>query len=159
MEGYYFIAYDLQNACAQRWASWIAERLGNAAVMPQQSWALGYWTHYLEHVVGGAKRIIVVLSPGFLTSTESFVQHQRKLVLQEPLTSAQKQDTVSRLLVVLTGDCASLLHEESAVYRVQDWVDFRTMLNAEETCQQLLLDALWPDQALVQADCFACESA
>src|SRR5437016_1058039 len=109
MEGYFFIAYDLQDARAQRCASWIAERLGNVAVMPQQSWALGYWTLYLEHVIGGAERIVVVLTPGFLTSAEPFVQHQRKLVLQELLASDQGQESVSRLLVVLAGDCASLL--------------------------------------------------
>jgi hypothetical protein len=144
MEGYYFIAYDLQNANAQRCASWIAKSLGNVAVMPQQSWALGYWTQYLEHVVGGAKRIIVVLTPGFLTTAEPFTQHLSKLVLQEQVTSAQEQESVSRLLVVLAGDCASFLHEASVVYRVQDWVDFRSVLNAKEACQQLLLNTLRP---------------
>ena len=91
-----------------------------------------------------------MLTPGFLTTAEPFVQYQRKLVLQEPLVSVQQQDAVSRLLVVLAGDCAALLHEESVFYRVQDWVDFRSVLNAEEACQQLLLDALRPDQALVR---------
>jgi hypothetical protein len=150
MKGYYFIAHDVQDAHAKRCASWIADCLGNMAIMPQQCWALGYWTQYLEHVVSGAERIIVVLSPGFLTTAEPFVQYQLKLVLQEPLASAQQQDTVSRLLVVLAGDCASLLHEESVFCRVQNWVDFRSMLNAEEACQQLLLDALRPAQALVR---------
>jgi hypothetical protein len=150
MKGYYFIAYDVEDARAKRSASWIADCLGVLAIMPQQCWALGYWTQYLEHVVSGAERIIVVLTPGFLTTAEPFVQYQRTLVLQEPLASAQQQDTVSRLLVVLAGDCSSLLHEESVFYRIQDWVDFRSVLNAEESCQQMLLDALRPDQALGQ---------
>ncbi len=150
MKGYYFIAYDVQNARAKRCASWIAECLGELAVMPQQCWALGYWEQYLEHVVSKAERIIVVLTPGFLTTAEPFVQYQRTLVLQEPFASAQQQDAVSRLLVVLAGDCTALLHEESVFYRVQDWVDFRSVLNAEESCQQILLDALRPAQALVQ---------
>ncbi len=150
MKGYYFIAYDVEDAHAKRCASWIADCLGDQAVMPQQYWALGYWEPYLEHVVSNAERIIVVLTPGFLTTAEPFVQYQRTLVQQEPLASAQQEDEVSRLLVVLAGDCAALLHEESVFYRVQHWVDFRSVLNAEESCQQLLLDALRPDQSLVQ---------
>ncbi len=150
MKEYYFIAHDVQDARAKRCASWIADCLGDLADMPQQCWALGYWQQYLEHVVRKAERIIVVLTPGFLTTTEPFVQYQRKLVQQEPLASAQQQDTVSRLLVVLTGDCASILHEESVFYRVQDWVDFRSVSNAEESCQQMLLDALRQDQALIR---------
>ena len=150
MEGYYFITYDLQDVRAKRCASWIADCLGNMAVMPQQCWALGYWTQYLEHMISGAERIIVVLTPGFLTTAEPFVQYQRTLMLQEPLTSAQQHDTVSRLLVILAGDCAALLHEESVFYRVQDWVDFRSVSNAEESCQQMLIDALRPAKALGQ---------
>jgi hypothetical protein len=110
--------------------------------MPQQSWTLGYWTPYLEYVVGAAERIIVVLSVGFLMTAEPFVQHQRNLVLQERVASAQEPNSISRLLVVLVEDCTSLLHEDSVFYRVQDWVDFRAVLNAEQACQQLLLDAL-----------------
>src|SRR6266566_9436284 len=132
MEEYYFIAYDIQDARAQQCASWIAGRLGTVAVMPQQCWTLGYWTPYLEHAVSRAERIIVVLTPGFLITAEPFVQHQRKLVLQERVASTQEQNTVSRLLVVLAGDCASLLHDGSVFYCVQDWVDFRPVLNAEE---------------------------
>ena len=150
MKGYYFIAHDVQDARAKRCASWIVDCLGELAVMPQQCWALGYWTQYLEQVVSKAERIIVVLTPGFLTTGEPFVQYQRTLVLQEPLASAQQQDTISRLLVVLAEDCASLLQEESVFYHVQDWVDFRSVSNAEESCQQLLLDALRQDQALGQ---------
>ena len=63
---------------------------------------------------------------------------------------SQRQDTVSRLLVVLAGDCAALVHEESVFYRIQDWVDFRSVLNAEEACQQMLIDALRPAKALGQ---------
>ena len=149
MESYYFIAFDVQDACAKKCASWIAGRLGKVAILPQKCWALGYWTQYLEHVVARAERIIVVLTPGFLITAEPFVQYQRKLVLQERLVSAQEQNTASRLLVVLAGDCESLLHDESVLYRVQDWVDFRQVLNAEEACQKLLLDYLRPAQALV----------
>jgi hypothetical protein len=149
VESYYFIAYDVQDACVQQCASWIAGRLGKVAVMPQKCWALGYWTQYLEHVVARAERIIVVLTPGFLITAEPFVQHQRTLVLQERLAPAQEQDTVSRLLVVLAGDCESFLHDESVLYRVQDWVDFRPVLKAEEACQKLLLDYLCQAQALV----------
>ena len=144
MKGYFFIAHDVQDAHAIRCASWIADCLGELAVMPQHCWALGYWTQYLEHVVSGAERIIVVLTPGFLTTAEPFTQHLSKLVLQEQVTSAQEQESVSRLLVVLAGDCASFLHEASVVYRVQDWVDFRSVLNAKEACQQLLLNTLRP---------------
>ncbi len=153
MEGYYFIAYDVQDAHAQQCASWIAGCLGKVAVAPQKSWALGYWRHYLEHLVGGAERIIVVLTPGFLTTGEPFVAHQRKLALQERVASAQEQNTVSRLLVVLAEDCASLLRAESVFSHVQDWVDFRSVLKAREACQRLLLDYLWPAQAqtIVQA--------
>jgi hypothetical protein len=150
MKGFFFIAYDIQDTRAKRCASWIADCLGELAVMPQQCWALGYWEQYLEHVMSKAERIIVVLTPGFLTTVEPFVQYQRKLVLHEPLASAQQQDAVSRLLVVLAGDCAALLHEESVFYCVQDWVDFRSVLNAEESCQQMLLGALRQDQALVR---------
>ena len=149
MEEYYFIAYDTQDTLAQQCASWIAGRLGKVALMPQKCWMLGYWTQYLEHIVARAERIIVVLTPGFLITAEPFVQHQRKLVLQERLAPAQEQDGVSRLLVVLAGDCESLLHDGSVFYRVQDWVDFRPVLKAEEACQKLLLDSLRQAQALV----------
>jgi hypothetical protein len=149
MEEYYFIAYNTQDALAQQCASWIARRLGKVAVMPQKCWALGYWTTYLEHVVARAERIIVVLTPGFLITAEPFVEHQRKLVLQERLAPAQGQESVSRLLVVLAGDCESLLHDGSVFYRVQDWVDFRPVLKAEEACQKLLLDYLCQAQAHV----------
>jgi hypothetical protein len=144
MERYYFIAHDIENSRARQCASWIAGRLGEVAVMPQRTWALGYWRQHLEYVVNRAERIIVVLTPGFLISAEPFVQYLRQLVLQETLAPEQKQNNFSRLLVVLAGDCASLLHEESVFYRVQDWVDFRAVLTAEEACQQLLLDYLCP---------------
>lgn len=149
MEEYYFIAYDTQDALAQQCASWIAGRLGKVAIMPQKCWALGYWTQYLEHAVARAERIIVVLTPGFLLSTEPFVQQQRTLLLQERLAPVQEQDGVSRLLVVLAGDCESLLHDGSVFYRVPRWVDFRSVLKAEEACQKLLLDYLCQAQALV----------
>jgi hypothetical protein len=146
LEGYYFIAYDLQDARAQQCASWITGHLGNIAVLPQQSWTLGYWMPYLEHVVSRAERIIVVLTPGFLLSLEPFVQHQRTLVLQERAASSQEHYSFSRLLMVLAGDCESLLHDESVFSCVQEWVDLRAELNAEKACQQILLDALCPPQ-------------
>ena len=142
MDSYYFIAYDFQDARAQQYASWIAGRLGNMAVLPQQSWTLGYWTPYLEHVVSRAERLIVVLTPGFLISLEPFVQHQRTLVLQERVESSQEHYSFSRLLMALASDCESLLHDESVFSRDYDWVDLRPLLNAEEACQQVLLDAL-----------------
>ncbi len=151
MDGYYFIAFDIQDTRAQQCASWIAGRLGQVAIMPQQCWALGDWRHYLEHVMSGAERIIVVLTPDFLITTEPFVQHQRRLVQQEQVAPSQEQNSVSRLLMVLAEDCASLLHDASVFYRVQDWVDFRAVLNAEEACQQILLDALCSSVAHAQA--------
>jgi hypothetical protein len=146
MEGYYFIAYDVQDARAQQCASWIAGRLGNVAVLPQRSWALGDFAPYLEHVVSRAERIIVVLTPGFLISPEPFVQYQRTLVLQERGALAQEHHPVPRPLIVLAGECTALPHDGSVFSHIQDWVDFRPVLNAEEACQQILLDALCPPQ-------------
>lgn len=83
MEGYYFIAYDIQDAHAQQYASWIAQCLGKRGVMVQPSWALGYWKPYLESVVGQAQGCIVVCSSGFFTTTDSFVRYLRRLVLEE----------------------------------------------------------------------------
>ena len=151
MDSYYFIAYDFQDARAQQCASWIAGRLGNMAVLPQQSWTLGYWTPYLEHVVSRAERLIVVLTPSFLISLEPFVQHQRTLVLQERVESSQEHYSFSRLLMALASDCESLLHDESVFSRDYDWVDLRPLLNAEEACQQVLLDALCSSGASEQA--------
>jgi hypothetical protein len=151
MEGYYFIAYDIQDARAQQCASWIAGRLGNVAVLPQRSWALGDFTPYLEHVVSRAERIIVVLTPGFLLSAEPFVQYQRRLVLQERGAFAQEHHPVSRLLLVLAEECTALLHDASMFSHVQEWVDLRPLLNAEEACQQILLDALCSSGASEQA--------
>ena len=151
MEGYYFIAYDVQDARAQQCASWIAGCLGNVAVMPQRSWALGDFTPYLEQVVSRAERIIVVLTPGFLRSREPFVQYQRRLVLQERGAFDQEHHPVSRLLLVLAGDCTALLHDASMFSRGQEWVDLRPLLNVEEACQQVLLDALCSPGASEQA--------
>jgi hypothetical protein len=151
MEGYYFIAYDVQDARAQQCASWIAGCLGNVAVMPQQCWTLGYWTPYLEHVVSRAERLIVVLTAGFLRSREPFVQYQRRLVLQERGAFAQEHHPVSRLLLVLARECTALLHDAAVFSHVQEWVDLRPLLNAEEACRQILLDALCSSGALAQA--------
>jgi len=151
MERYFFIAYDVQEKRAEQCASWIAGRLGKAVVLPQPCWALGEWRHYLEYVMSRAERIVVVLTPGFLISEVPFVRHQRRLVQQEQGAFRQEQNSLSRLLVVLAEECASLLHDESVFYSVQDWVDFRTVLHAEEACQQLLLDYLYPSQVPDQA--------
>ena len=151
MEGYYFIAYDVQDARVQQCASWIAGCLGNMAVLPQQSWTLGDFAPYLEHVVSRAERIIVVLTPGFLSTAEPFVRHQRRLVLQEGAAFAEEQHPVSRLLLVLAGECTALLHDASMFSHVQEWVDLRPMLNAEQACQQILLDALCSSGAPAQA--------
>ena len=154
MEGYYFIAYDVQDARVQKCASWIAGCLGNMAVLPQQSWTLGYWATYLEHVVSRAERIIVVLTPGFLLSADPFVQHQRTLVLQERGAPAEEHHPVARLLLVLAGKCTALLHDASMFSHVQEWVDLRPLLNVEQACQQILLDALCSSGASEQAACF-----
>ena len=151
MEGYYFIAYDVQDARAQQCASWIAGRLGNVAILPQRSWALGDFAPYLEHVVSRAERIIVVLTPGFLLTAEPFVRHLRTLVLPERLAPAQEQHLVSRLLLVLAGECTAHLHDGSVFSHVQKWVDWRAVVNAEEACRQLLLDSLCPSGASEQA--------
>lgn len=151
MEGYYFIAYDIQDARAQQCASWIAERLGSCAVLPQRCWALGDFSPYLEHVVSRAERLIVVLTAGFLRSREPFVQYQRTLVLQERGAFAQEHHPVSRLLLVLAGECTALLHDGSMFSHVQEWVDLRPLLDAEQACQQILLDALCSSGASEQA--------
>lgn len=151
MKGYYFIAYDVQDARAQQCASWIAGCLGNVAVMPQRSWTLGDFAPYLEHVVSRAERLIVVLTPGFLRSREPFVHYQRRLVLQERGAFAQEHHPVSGLLLVLAGECTALLHDALMFSHVQEWVDFRPALNAEQACQQILLDALCSAGASEQA--------
>ena len=151
MEEYYFIAYDVQDDRAQQCASWIAERLGNVAVLPQRCWALGDFAPYLEYVVSRAERLIVVLTLGFLSTAEPFVRHLRTLVLQEGAAPAQERHSVSRLLLVLAGECKELLHDAWMFSRDQEWVDLRPLLNAEEACQQVLLDALCPSVAHAQA--------
>jgi hypothetical protein len=151
MEGYYFIAYDVQDARAQQCASWIAGHLGKVAILPQRSWVLGDFSPYLEHVVSRAERLIVVLTAGFLLSAEPFVQYQRTLVLREGVAPAEEQHPASRLLLVLAGECKELLHDASVFSPLQDWVDLRPLLNAEEACQQLLLDALYLSVAPEQA--------
>ena len=147
MERYYFIAYDVQDACAQQCASWIGGRLGKAAVVPQPTWTLGYWAPYLEQVMRRAERLIVVLTPGFLLSAEPFVQYQRTLVLQEGAASSQEHYSITRLLMALAGDCESLLHDAAVFSRLHEWVDLRPLLNAEQACQQILLDVLCPPVA------------
>jgi len=155
---YCFISYDLRDALAHRWAFRIAEYLGEAGtplrvVVPQWSWTLGHWTQYLEDAVAGAERSIVVLSPGFVTTpsfvtpADTFVQLQRRLLLQEPVRSEQGDAPRPRLLVVLVADCQSLLsrteirEEVPLLYtdRVR-WVDLGSAGSAEETCRQSLIE-------------------
>lgn len=129
----FFLSFDIQDTLAERCASWIASALhGAEVVVPQQSWALGSWTQYLQTVVSEAERIIVILSPSYLTSTDSFVQHQRLLVQQVP----------SRLLVVRLGNCRPWLSEESVFYTLAPTIDFMPIIAAEEYFRQCLFDGI-----------------
>src|SRR6266566_5082702 len=124
---HFFISFDTQDAHTERCASWLASKLSGAeVVVPQKSWALGSWTQYLQHVMHEAERIIVILSPGYLTTTDSFVRYQRMLVQQVP----------SRLLVVCVGDGRELLSEQSVLYNVPCRIDFTPVLDAEESFLQ-----------------------
>ena len=130
---HFFISFDTQDAQSERCASWLASKLSGAeVVVPQKSWALGSWTGYLQHVMHEAERIIVILSPGYLTTTDSFVQYQRMLVQQVP----------SRLLVVCVGDGRELLSEQSVFYNVPCKVDFTPVFEAEECFLQRFFEGI-----------------
>ena len=129
----FFLSFDTQDALAERCASWIASKMqGVEVVVPQQSWVLGFWIHYLQTVVSQAERIIVILSPGYLTSTDNFVQYQRLLVQQVP----------SRLLVVDLGNCRPWLPEESVFSTFAPTIDFMPIIEAEETFRQCLFEGI-----------------
>ncbi len=130
---HFFISFDTQDALSERCASWIANNLqGSEVVLPQKSWALGSWTQYLQSLMHEAQRIIVILSPGYLTTTDSFVRHQCMLAQQMP----------SRLLVVLVGNCREVLSRESVFYHIPDKIDFTPVLEAEESFRQHLFDGI-----------------
>jgi len=130
-----FISYDTQNPSAQRWAAWVYEQLhqgGVSVVLPQRTWALGYWHQYLQAVVEGAERVVVILSQSYLAAPDAFVEGQRRLVMQMPS---------SRLLVVLLEECQSLLPEGSVFYRAS-WVDLRSAFNGEAQASASLVEAV-----------------
>ena len=130
---HFFISFDTQDAHSERCASWLASKLqGAEVVLPQKTWALGSWTQYLQHVMHEAERIIVILSPGYLTTTDSFVRYQCMLV----------QQLASRLLVVCVGDGRELLSEQLVFYNVPCRVDFTPVLEAEESFLQRFFEGI-----------------
>ena len=119
----FVLSFDTQDALAQRCAATIASMLHDAdIVVPQQSWTLGSWKHYLHTVMAQAETIIVILSKGYLTTKDSFVQQQRLFVEQ----------VASRLLVVQLGNCQPWLSGESVLSEITAPLDFRSILAAEE---------------------------
>jgi hypothetical protein len=119
----FFLSFDTQDSLAQRCAAMITTMLQDAdVVMPQKCWALGSWKHYLHTTMARAERIIVILSPGYMTSTDSFVEHQRLFVEQAAL----------RPLVVQLGNCQPWLSGESMFCKSAAPLDFRQILAAEE---------------------------
>jgi len=129
----FFLSFDTQDALAERCASWIASTLHGAdVVVPQQCWALGYWAKYLQTVVSEAERIIVILSPSYLTTTNSFVQHQRLLV----------QQAASRLLVVRLGNGRPWVSEESVFDALAPTIDFMPIVADEDRFRQSLFNAI-----------------
>jgi hypothetical protein len=57
----FFLSFDTQDALAEQCASWIVRAMHDVeVVVPQQSWALGSWTHYLQTLVSQVERIIIV---------------------------------------------------------------------------------------------------
>lgn len=103
----FFLSFDTQDSLAERCAAMIASMLQDADVVPQKSWALGSWKHFLYTTMARSERIIVILSPGHITSTDSFVQHQCLFVEQ----------AASRPLVVQLGNCQPWLCGESVFSR------------------------------------------
>lgn len=129
----FLLSFDTQDPLVERCAALIADALHDAeVVVPQQSWALGSWKQYLQTVVAEAECIIVILSPGYLTTTDSFVQQQRLLA----------QQAASRLLVVQLGNCRAGLPEEPAWRTPSPPVDFMPIVAAEEHFRQCLFDGI-----------------
>lgn len=140
---YCFISYDTGDLLAQLWAEWIARQLPAGSplevVVPHPSWALGYWTCYLRDTVAASQHIVAVLTPGFLSTSQPFVQEMRRLVLQESADFQRGQGAAPRLLVALAQDCSAWLHEGSILYRAP-FVDLRPLLEAELTCRRSFLE-------------------
>jgi hypothetical protein len=129
----FFLSFDTQDALAQRCAAMIASVLQAAeVVVPQKSWALGSWKHYLHTVMAEAETIIVILSPGYMTTTDSFVQQQRLFV----------QQAASRLLVVHLGNCQPWLSEELLFSKSAAPLDFMPIVTAEEDFRNDLLEGI-----------------
>jgi hypothetical protein len=129
----FFLSFDTQDALAERCAAMIAQALQDAeVVVPHKSWALGSWKQYLQTVVAEAETIIVILSPGYVTSMDRFVQPQRLLV----------QQAASRLLVVQLGNCQPWLSEESVFSTLAPPIDFMPIIVAEEDFRQCLFDGI-----------------
>ena len=129
----FFLSFDTQDAIAERCAAMIASALHDAeVVVPHKSWALGSWKQYLQTVVTEAEAIIVILSPGYMTSMDNFVQQQRLLV----------QQAASRLLVVQLGNCQSWLSEESAFSKITAPLDFMPIVAAEEDFRNYLFEGI-----------------
>jgi hypothetical protein len=128
-----FLSFDTQDRLAQCCAAMIASMLQDAdVVVPQKRWALGSWKHYLHTTMARAERIIVILSPGYMTSTDSFVQNQRLFVEQ----------VTSRLLVVQLGNCQPWLSGESVFCEITAPLDFRPILAAEEDFRKNLFEGI-----------------
>lgn len=129
----FFLSFDTQDSLAERCAAMIAKMVQDIeVVVPQQSWALGSWKHYLQTTMARAERIIVILSPGYMTSTDSFVQHQRLFVEQ----------AASRPLVVQLGNCQPWLSDESMFCKSAAPLDFRPILAAEEEFRHGLFEII-----------------
>jgi TIR domain len=136
---YTFISHDIDDAQSATWALWLAEQLRDAqspldVVVPHQSWTLGWWTSFLQYIIEGAQAIILVLAPSYWTSPAVFLQRQRELVFQKP---------ESLLLIVLLGHEQALGNEEeiAALQRVPI-LDIRSLLHAQASCRQTLLECL-----------------
>ena len=129
----FVLSFDTQDALAQRCAATITSMLHDAdVVVPQQSWTLGSWKQYLHTVMAQAETIIVILSKGYLTTKDSFVQQQRLLV----------QQATSRLLVVQLGNCQAWFSEESVFSKIEAPVDFMPIVAEEEYFRQCLFDGI-----------------
>ena len=143
-----FISHNTQDAHAQRCAFWIASQLRATpsleVVVPQASWALGVWDQYLQGVVARAQRIIVVLTPDFLSSMAPFEEQQRRVTLQESLPRLSAEPGV-HLLVVLAGACDQVLSrpemKELAPVLFCDgitWADLTPAIRSIEACSGVL---------------------
>ena len=83
-------------------------------------------------IMAQAERIIVILSPGYMTTTDSYIQQQRLLV----------QQAASRLLVVQLGKCQPWLSEESVFSKISAPLDFMPIVTAEEDFRNDLFEGI-----------------